>query len=420
MSNKDLEIYYTYLRDVLYYPKRAKIVPEDFSDEGHREFAEAMLSFGGMVIEMRELAGSLSRGELDVSLPSSDNELAAPLKALHSTLKHLTWQTKQVAGGDYDQQVGFMGEFSVAFNEMVAQLAERRREMEAEVVSSKQRTDELAKANSIFEVITSSMAEWIVMVDRVSGEHLFANHQAKSMLASDTFEQQLYDILVEYSASMLIDDEPRKEEFMLISDVAAQYFEMMLYPIKWYEHEAVACVLTDVTANKEEYNRLEEVAYKDVMTGVFNRLYGMRMLEQWTDEKTAFRLVFVDMDMLKYVNDVFGHNEGDTYIKAVAELLQEVSSTAVVCRLGGDEFMVLIQDRDVRGRDMAEVFEGLREKLAQSSVVGENGELMYNRSISFGIIAVGENNVLTTSSILETADERMYEYKKAHKKERRV
>jgi diguanylate cyclase (GGDEF)-like protein len=420
LSNKDLEIYYTYLRDVLYYPKRAKIVPEDFSDEGHREFAEAMLSFGGMVIEMRELAGSLSRGELDVSLPSSDNELAAPLKALHSTLKHLTWQTKQVAGGDYDQQVGFMGEFSVAFNEMVAQLAERRREMEAEVVSSKQRTDELAKANSIFEVITSSMAEWIVMVDRVSGEHLFANHQAKSMLASDTFEQQLYDILVEYSASMLIDDEPRKEEFMLISDVAAQYFEMMLYPIKWYEHEAVACVLTDVTANKEEYNRLEEVAYKDVMTGVFNRLYGMRMLEQWTDEKTAFRLVFVDMDMLKYVNDVFGHNEGDTYIKAVAELLQEVSSTAVVCRLGGDEFMVLIQDRDVRGRDMAEVFEGLREKLAQSSVVGENGELMYNRSISFGIIAVGENNVLTTSSILETADERMYEYKKAHKKERRV
>ena len=285
---------------------------------------------------------------------------------------------------------------------------------------NKERVDELDRANSIFQVITSSMTEWIVMVDKDTGEHLFANHTSESMLTSETFEQQLYDTLFEYAGMMGDEDEPRKEEFMLISDEALQYFEMMLYPIRWFEHRAVACVLTDVTASKEEYNRLEDVAYRDVMTGSFNRLYGMKMLEQYTTEHTPFQLIFVDMDMLKYVNDVFGHIEGDTYIKSVADILQEVSSMATVCRLGGDEFMVLIQERDVRDRDMHDVMENLRDKLVNSSIVGEDGELMYQRSMSFGIVKVDTTNTLDKSEILTTADERMYEYKKAHKKERRV
>ena len=373
-----------------------------------------------MSIEAGAFAHEMARGNFDSHLPNAENELAAPLKALHSTLKHLTWQTKQIAHGDYSHKIGYMGEFSDAFNEMITELAEHRRLMTLSEEQNLKRVDELDRANSIFQVITSSMKEWIVMVDKETGEHLFANHTSESMLTSETFEQQLYDTLFEYAGMMEDEDEPRKEEFMLISDVALQYFEMMLYPIRWFDHRAVACVLTDVTASKEEYTKLEDVAYKDVMTGSFNRLYGMRLLEQYTDEKTPFELIFVDMDMLKYVNDVFGHIEGDTYIKSVADILQEVSPMATVCRLGGDEFMVLIQERDVNGRDMNEVLEGLREKLVNSSVTGEDGELMYQRSMSFGIVKADESNTLDKSEILTTADERMYEYKKAHKKERRV
>ena len=390
------------------------------SDDDHREFAEALMSFGDMVMETREVAGHLSRGELDIKLPDKDNELASPLKALHSTLKHLTWQTKQVAQGDYEQHVGFMGDFSVSFNEMISQLASQRKEIEHENKRNEERMEELAKTNSIFQIITSSMEEWIVMVDRETGEHLFANHSTESMLASDIFEQQLYDIIFEYASAQTDDAEPRREEFILISDEALQYFEMMIYPIHWFDHNAVACVLTDVTASKEEYNRLEDAAYKDVMTGCFNRLYGMKTLDQYHNENTPYRLIFVDMDMLKYVNDVFGHLEGDAYIKSVAEILQKVSPMAIVCRLGGDEFMVLIQERDVRGRDMTQVLEDLRQELVNSSVYDENGELMYNRSMSYGIVEVGDDNTLDKSEVLTQADERMYEYKKAHKKERRI
>jgi diguanylate cyclase (GGDEF)-like protein len=390
------------------------------SDEDHREFAEALQSFVGMVTEMRSLASSLSRGDLDIPLPPSDNELASPLKALHATLKHLTWQTKQVSMGDYTQKINFMGEFSKAFNEMVVLLELRKAEAGAEMERANTQAQELARTNSMFEAITSNMEEWIVMVDKESGEHLFANHPAASVLTSDTFEQQLYDILFEYAHGMESDDEPKKEDFMLISDVAIQYFEMMLYPIRWFERDAVACVLSDVTESKEQYSKLEDVAYRDVSTGVFNRLYGMKALEEWVDEQTAFRLIFVDMDMLKYVNDVFGHGEGDVYIKSVADLLQEISPVAIVCRLGGDEFMVLLKERDTEGRDMEQVLEDLRTKLVESSTKADDGSIRYNRSVSYGIVGVSNENTQSASEILALADDRMYQYKKAHKKERRV
>jgi len=420
VSNRDLEIYFSYLRDVLYYPKRAGIELLELSDEDHREFAEAVLSFGEMVIETRELAGNLSRGELDVKLPNQDNELAAPLKALHSTLKHLTWQAKQVADGDYDQRVGFMGDFSISFNEMISQLAERRRQTEIEAQRNLAHMEELAKANSIFQAITSSMEEWIVMINRNTGELLFENHPTEDVLASNSFEKQFFNILFEFAVSMTNDDEPRKEEFSLISDTALQYFEMMLYPIRWFDHDAVACVITDVTVSKEEYHRLEDAAYKDELTGVFNRLYGMKLLESFSLGKKAFYLIFVDMDMLKYVNDVFGHSEGDEYIRSVARILQNISTEASVCRLGGDEFMVLIQKSEMGGRDIYKTLEDLREKLAASSSVKEDGKPAYLRSMSFGIVEVGETNTLNRSDILSIADERMYEYKRAHKKERQV
>ena len=419
-TNNDLNAYFKYLSNILYGSDKESIDLENMSDEEFRVFAEALMEFGKMTIEMRDFANSISRGELDCELPSKVNELAAPLKSLHATLKHLTWQAKQISGGDYDQHVDFMGEFSDAFNEMVAQLAERRREMEAESKRNKQSMEELAKANSIFEAITSTMEEWIVMVDCATGEHLFANHQAKFMLADDAFVEQLKNILYEYAASLDSHDEPRKEEFSLISDFALQYFEVVLYPIRWFEYNAVACVLTDVTASKEEFTRLEDAAYRDAMTGIYNRLYGMSLLDTYTTEKTPFELIFIDMDMLKYVNDVFGHAEGDSYIKSVSDILQEISPFASVCRLGGDEFMVVIKASDKIDEDTCALLEAIRKKLARTNIIDENGQPLYHRSISYGIIQVDETNELPTSEILATADERMYEYKKAHRQERRV
>ena len=124
--NPTAESLFQYLYDVIYAPSNAKLdvntLPEDF-----QEFGNGLIFFAECVIETKALAQALSKGNLHSEVPKSNNEVAAPLKALHASLRHLTWQAQQIAKGDYQQRVDFMGDFSTAFNSMAEQLEERRR-----------------------------------------------------------------------------------------------------------------------------------------------------------------------------------------------------------------------------------------------------------------------------------------------------
>jgi len=76
--------------------------------------------------DAHEFIRSLAEGNLEAPAPPH-NLLASPFKQLQANLLHLTWQTRQIAAGDYSQRVYFMGAFSAAFNSMVEALEEKRR-----------------------------------------------------------------------------------------------------------------------------------------------------------------------------------------------------------------------------------------------------------------------------------------------------
>ncbi|MCL1878937.1 MAG: ATP-binding protein [Defluviitaleaceae bacterium] len=125
------DLLFEYLRDIIYAPSGASLdvdaLPEDFRDLG-----KGLIYFGQMIGEIRELSLRLSEGELDYELPPPSNHLAAPLKNLHASLRHLTWQAQTVAKGNYNQRVDFLGAFSEAFNDMIAQLKQREQDSLAE------------------------------------------------------------------------------------------------------------------------------------------------------------------------------------------------------------------------------------------------------------------------------------------------
>ena len=73
------------------------------------------------LIDLRELSFSLSQGDLDKMVFSKGYVLSS-LKALQANLRHLTWQTKKIAEGDFTQKVDFQGDFSTSFNEMTTKL----------------------------------------------------------------------------------------------------------------------------------------------------------------------------------------------------------------------------------------------------------------------------------------------------------
>lgn len=75
--------------------------------------------------ELKRFVAALSAGDLSATLQVK-GALAGSLKALHANLRHLTWQTQQVAAGDFSQRIDFLGAFSEAFNSMVSSLATAR------------------------------------------------------------------------------------------------------------------------------------------------------------------------------------------------------------------------------------------------------------------------------------------------------
>lgn len=100
-------------------------IPEG-CDEELRILIEAFNRYISLVDESRSFVAALAAGNLKES-PPPRNQVAAPFKQLHASLQHLTWQTGQVAQGDYSQRVHFLGEFSDSFNSMVEALSEKER-----------------------------------------------------------------------------------------------------------------------------------------------------------------------------------------------------------------------------------------------------------------------------------------------------
>lgn len=156
----------------------------------------------------------------------------------------------------------------------------------------------------------------------------------------------------------------------------------------------------------EEY--LRRLARLDVLTGLPNRrsfhglLRGAVARSKRRNESLA--LLFVDIDNFKYVNDSFGHAIGDALLKHVGSVLTEVVRQGdIVCRLGGDEFTVLVSD--VAGADAAlQLGNRILERLKQVARI-EQANLRTKASIG---IALMPEDARTEEDLMRFADTAMY------------
>lgn len=403
-----------YLNQVTDDPEHAKLDVQALP-EGFRALGEGLSRFTGQVWETMVLAEAIAQGNLEVSLPKPENEIAAPLKSLHATLKHLTWQTQQVAKGDYQQRVDFMGDFSKAFNEMTWQLARRRTALLKELDHRRRENRSLIQNKSLYEQLVGQLEQWVVVADAGTGEWLFVSREAEEISANEAAIEKFRCWVAEHIKNSDSSGAVRTEELELTANGASRNYSVSFHTMRWAERTAVAFVLTDISRETESMKSLQDMVNHDPLTQRYNRRYGMQLLSEWLAQAKSFVLGFVDIDNLKGVNDQFGHIEGDRYIIQVSDILSEFSADAVICRIGGDEFMLLAQNWS---------FEDARVRMEQLklSMAAYNGvsEPYYDHSISYGLIPVGADNILDASDLLRTADERMYLYKRAYKREMRI
>lgn len=117
----------------------------------------------------------------------------------------------------------------------------------------------------------------------------------------------------------------------------------------------------------------------DFLTGLPMRSRGEKLTAQFMQQYSGC-LIFIDMDNLKKINDIHGHKAGDRALKVLGTLLTEVSPNSVVCRLGGDEFLLFIPETDKE--QVTAFIQNLFEKFEHAT--SEDPEIQY-ASISAGL-----------------------------------
>ena len=105
-------------------------IPDNLPDNEVRQLITYANRFLSEFAPFAEAMEQIARGDLETRPLLGQMSVVQSLKALHSNLRHLTWKTQQIAGGDLEQTVDFMGDFSTAFNRMTQQLKDSYQELE--------------------------------------------------------------------------------------------------------------------------------------------------------------------------------------------------------------------------------------------------------------------------------------------------
>lgn len=412
---------FEFVRDMIYDPDAAMLDTGSL-DPDFRDLGEGLTVLANMLFEQRHYAEALSRGDMSTAIPSRDNELASPLKALHASLRHITWQTQRVAAGDYQQKIDFMGDFAESFNSMVRELAAHKRLMDYQIESSERQNKALANSVALFSQLTKKIPQPLLVISVETQEILFSNAAADDVIARDVgLLNSLISIMMRdlMSGSGVMSNERSEIESGEGADTS--YYSVHRYHIQWSSHEAVAFIAEDVTKERLNTMKLERLANVDELTKTFVRRHGMELFEQWISEGRCFALCFIDLDFLKYTNDTFGHEIGDFYITTAADLLTAFAPNTVVARLGGDEFMMLVPD--LSEAQIMALMGQLEQDLAaapQKLDAPDDVRSQLKFHASFGIVPVEADCSASASDLLAEADKRMYEYKMAHKAARRA
>jgi len=164
---------------------------------------------------------------------------------------------------------------------------------------------------------------------------------------------------------------------------------------------------------REELAAVRALAIEDALTGLKNRRYFDERLaaevDRATRHETPVSVLVVDVDRFKAINDTHGHQVGDDVLRWVGRFLTAcVRDHDVVCRTGGDEFMVILPDANADGS--ARLVERIRRRLGHAGAVGPCGRV----SLSLGA-ATWDESCDKASVLVGAADLAMYRDKLARR-----
>ena len=189
------------------------------------------------------------------------------------------------------------------------------------------------------------------------------------------------------------------------------WLEDYITPVYNSDNELVAIegVARNIQERKELEFKLEYLSFHDGLTGLYNRAYYEIRIEQLNkDQDSRIGLILCDLDNLKIINDTLGHEEGDNLIKNSVTLLVNSINNGTIARIGGDEFIILLEDIDYNFVEATE----LRIKKSIYDYNFNNTGLPVKVSMGLSYI---ESSIGNMDIAFKNADSNMYKEKRSHK-----
>ena len=307
-------------------------------------------------------------------------------------------------------------------------------------VRMRQETEKLEKERAVFNQIAESLAahyDVIYYVDAETGGYteftaktIYGNYEIPET-GNDFFAESRSnaDILVhpkdkarvqnaltkDYLISVLENKKQFSMDYRLMIEEKPQYTRLT---VMWSGDRihfiiGVENINEEVRKEKEHVKALKsanEMARRDELTGAKNKNAYQELEEtmQLSIERgvdyLAFAIAVCDLNDLKKINDTLGHKAGDEYIKTACRMICDIFTHSPVFRVGGDEFVVLLTERDYSDRD--KLLEKLRGQVLENRAKGEGPV------IATGISVYNAETDTEVSEVFERADSEMYENKK--------
>ncbi|MCJ7652609.1 MAG: diguanylate cyclase [Actinobacteria bacterium] len=219
-----------------------------------------------------------------------------------------------------------------------------------------------------------------------------------------------------FNAKMLKDGFVRNEELQLkkrdglpiICSVSAVAIKDEKGNIRYYDG-----IIENITDRKRAEEELKRLATVDPLTGLLNRGSGLLLLSKYIQlakrQDVRLSVCYLDVNDLKQINDMHGHQRGDDALRLVGKLLRDtIRKSDAACRLGGDEFLVIFPQCAV---DQASaIWRRMAKKVA---AFNNKKRTPYNISLSYGFAEYSSGRSRTIEQLLAIADHEMYKQKHA-------
>jgi diguanylate cyclase (GGDEF)-like protein len=164
--------------------------------------------------------------------------------------------------------------------------------------------------------------------------------------------------------------------------------------------------------NARLFSKVEEMALRDTLTGLYNRRYFQQILDYELNRAKRYRqplsLVFIDIDHFKEINDTFGHSMGDQFLKQISQkLLSLFRTTDLVARYAGDEFIAILPATPQDGAMI--LAKRIQQVLSKYEIMVRGRSLQV--SVSIGVDTYESAEGVGGMTLIDHADKAMYEAK---------